>query len=158
MIGSARFDARRRYRYELSRDWGEGPAACWVMLNPSTADADVDDPTIRRCINTSRALGYGSMLAVNIFALRSTDPKRLYRARDPVGPENDEAIVDAAGRCEVVIGAWGRHGALHDRGARVLELLEGIELRVLSMNKDGSPRHPLYTPRCTELLRMEVCA
>lgn len=142
--GTARFDATKRYRYELTRRWSAGPDMCWIMLNPSMADATTNDPTIRRCIGLATGWGFGGLVAVNLFALCASDPAALRRVDDPVGPGNDEAILGAVERCDRVVVAWGRHGALHARDERVLSLLRHRELHSIGMNKDGSPSHPLY--------------
>jgi hypothetical protein len=116
------------------------------MLNPSTADAFQLDPTNRRCVGFAQAWGYGSMVTTNIFAFRSTNPAGLRTTKDPVGPENDEAILNAAKNADLVIAAWGTHGELQDRGNAVRGLLTeaGIELHVLRLTKAGHPGHPLY--------------
>ena len=90
---AAAFSPDRRYRYTLRRQWDDAlPYCLFVMLNPSTADATQDDPTIRRCIGFTKAWGFGGLLVGNLFALRSTDPAALYHADDPVGPENDSCL------------------------------------------------------------------
>src|SRR5262245_13227298 len=108
---SAELSPCGRYRYALTRTWGDPKkVVCWVMLNPSTADADQDDPTIRRCLGFSRAWGAGGLVVVNLFALRATDPDQLRIAADPVGPDNDSHLSTAAfGR--LVVAAWGARGA-----------------------------------------------
>jgi hypothetical protein len=126
------------------------------MLNPSTADASRDDATIRRCASFSRAWGFGAMVVVNLFALRATDPRRLREAADPVGPRNDGAIRGAAGGSDAVVAAWGRHGSLRGRDERVLDLLRDHDVRLLGVNADGSPRHPLYLPASTRTRPMRV--
>lgn len=138
------------YRYELRRQWGApgDPRVCWVMLNPSTADASVDDPTIRRCIGFSNRWGYGSLVVVNLFALRATDPKELACTTDPVGAGNDAAILAAAYVSERVVVAWGAHGKFRNRAALVTQMLTGpqggFSLHCLGTTKQGAPRHPLY--------------
>lgn len=133
----ALFDATGVYRYRLWRRWDEGPAACFIMLNPSTADADVDDPTIRRCLSFARAWGYAALDVVNLYAYRATNPKHLRAVSDPVGPENAMHMADAVASAGIVIAAWG--------GARGLTLpVIERELHCLAANRDGSPRHPLY--------------
>jgi hypothetical protein len=116
------------------------------MLNPSKADHVENDPTVRRCIGFAEAWGYGGVDVVNIFALRSTDPLELYGHDDPIGPENDAAILSAAAGAARVVAAWGHHGALRHRGSDVLRLIErsGRTVECLGMTKDGYPRHPLY--------------
>jgi len=152
---TARFDGTGRYRYELTRAWGDGPLACWIMLNPSTADATRDDPTIRRCVAFSRDRGFGSLVVVNLFALRATRPGELASARDPVGPGNDGAISRAVRRSDEVVVAWGRHAALLSRGERLLRMLAGTRLLALGVNRDATPRHPLYVRASTSFIRFD---
>src|SRR5262245_38555366 len=97
MLRSAVFSPCRKYRYSLTRIWdAERPNVMFVGLNPSTADDQVDDPTVRRCIGFARKWRFGGMIIVNLFAYRSTDPNRLQEILDPVGPENDEHIAATA--------------------------------------------------------------
>lgn len=149
---TARTSPCGRYRYSLTRQWGADPArrAVWIMLNPSTADATVDDPTVRRCLGFSRAWGCDSLEVVNLFALRATDPRELRTAVDPVGPENDGALRDAVDRGDLVVAAWGAHGVLHGRAAAVRAVF-GPEVRCLGVTKAGMPRHPLYVRSGTPL-------
>lgn len=144
----AHFSDDRVYRYTLWRSWSGQPYCLFVMLNPSTADEVQNDPTVERCERRARGWGFGGLIVCNIFALRSTDPSRLYSHPDPIGPENDAAIRAAALRAGLTICAWGKHGWLRDRGTQVRELLrkEGIAPSYLRMNRDGSPGHPLYLP------------
>jgi hypothetical protein len=146
VIGGAVIEGR--YRYRLLRSWGEGPRVCFVMLNPSTADAEHDDPTIRRCIGYAKALEAGSLQVVNLFALRATDPSELRRDAEPVGPANDSHIEGAALAAEMVICAWGAHPFARQRSVRVLEVLTtaGVRPMCLRQTKDGHPAHPLYLP------------
>jgi len=136
----------KEYRYALHRVWDRCMSRLvFIGLNPSTADEKFDDPTVRRCINFSRRLGYGSMIMLNIFALRSTDPKNLLKHKDPIGPINDKHIVCEVLRHDTII-AWGNHGRLLDRGDEVIRLLgvAGTKIFCLGQNSDGSPKHPLY--------------
>lgn len=135
-----------RYRYRLHRTWGEHPPVAFVMLNPSTADAVQLDPTVRRCIGYAQRWGYGGLIVGNLFALRSTDPAALYTDPEPIGEENDAALQEIATTAECVICAWGKHGALNDRGAQVLAMIRaaGATPQALKLNGDGSPAHPLY--------------
>lgn len=134
------------YRYRLSRTWDVGkPTLAWVMLNPSTADATEDDPTIRRCLGYSKDWGFGSLVVGNLFALRTKDPSDLRDHPDPVGPENEEylqAIVDEA---ELVVAAWGANGSLASRGREVAAALNA-DLHALDTTQAGHPVHPLYQP------------
>ena len=99
-----------KYRYQLSRIWDdEKPKILFIMLNPSTADANVDDNTIRRVVNFSKSWGYGGVFVGNLYAFRSTDPKALRHTDDPVGPDNIEHIQELIGLTERVIYAWGKH-------------------------------------------------
>jgi hypothetical protein len=135
------------YRYYLSRRWGPGNPAVFVMLNPSTADAEQDDPTIRRCIGFARTWGHDGLFVVNLYALRSTDAAALWTADDPVGPDNDAWIRDIALAAQhvgaPVVAAWGAH-ARPDRVATVRALPGMHRLSGLALTKDGQPRHPLY--------------
>lgn len=147
---SATLSVCRRYRYTLTRLWDQGrPLIVFVGLNPSTADGRRDDPTVRRCVGFARDWGYGALVLVNLFALRSTDPARLRRARDPIGPENDDWISRLVQAATMIVAAWGAHGDLRGRDRRVLELLPTVFC--LGRTRDGHPRHPLYLARETEL-------
>ncbi|QYK43438.1 MAG: DUF1643 domain-containing protein [Paracoccaceae bacterium] len=117
-----------------------------VMLNPSVADAARDDPTIARGIARARGLGFGRLVVVNLFGLVSPDPAALRRATDPVGSGNDAALEMATAGAGLVICAWGNHGALAGRAARVTERLRarGVALHHLGLTRSGQPRHPLY--------------
>jgi hypothetical protein len=118
------------------------------MLNPSTADAINNDPTIERCQRRAMMNGYGGIIIANIFAYRSTDPRELKKVKNPVGLHNDLMILRAFSDCETVICGWGKHGSLWGRGEEVLRILTerlgNNRIRALKINKDGSPAHPLY--------------
>lgn len=138
------------YRYHLTRRWGPKiDTVIWVMLNPSTADADVDDPTIRRCISFSAGLGADSARVVNLYAYRATDPKHLLAVEDPVGPMNDtvirEALLAARAVRYPVIVAWGVN-AKADRVSEFVRIADEcrVPLHCLGITKSGMPRHPLY--------------
>ena len=146
----ATFDASGRYRYTLWRSWDETLLrVAFVMLNPSKADASVNDPTIRRCIGFARDWGYGSLEVVNLFSYRATRPQQLKQASDPVGDETDEFILAASDRAELLVLAWGNWGTLLNRDRDVLELLGDLPSYCLGRNRSGQPRHPLYLPRQT---------
>lgn len=136
-----------RYRYTLTREWAPGGGrVLFIMLNPSTATEVQNDPTVERCERRARALGFGAFRVTNIFAWRDTDPRKMRAAPDPVGPENDAAIVESCGWADRIVAAWGTHGAHMGRGAAVEALLRGTGAPVfhLGLSKDGHPKHPLY--------------
>ncbi|MBS4020097.1 MAG: DUF1643 domain-containing protein [Dechloromonas sp.] len=143
----AQFSACNRYRYRLWRIWDESrKPLVMVMLNPSMANADQNDPTVERCQRRALKMGFGGLRVVNIFALVSTDPAALYQVDDPVGPDNDAAILEAVRDAGMVICAWGTHGAHVDRAREVVALLRqaGVSPYCLAINGDKSPKHPLY--------------
>ncbi|MBX9718002.1 MAG: DUF1643 domain-containing protein [Microbacteriaceae bacterium] len=144
--GEAELSPDRLYRYRLSRAWAGGPRATFVMLNPSLADERSDDPTLRRCIGFARHWGLGGLNVVNLYAFRATKPVDLWSAADPVGPENDRYLEEAAARDEVLVAAWGAHA----KQARVQEVLAipGFgKLTCLRTTSRGYPSHPLYLPK-----------
>ena len=116
------------------------------MLNPSTATEVQNDPTVERCERRARAMGFGGFAVANIFAYRATDPRVMRAAADPVGPENDAAILALTGVADRVLCAWGTHGAHLGRGAAVEALLrgQGAALFHLGLTQAGAPKHPLY--------------
>jgi hypothetical protein len=139
-----------KYRYILSREWApEGTTVTFIGLNPSTADAVNDDPTIRRCVGFAKTWGAARLLMVNLFAFRSTDPSQLKVVRNPVGDENDRCLYQAVAESHLVIAAWGADGRLYDRGTDILKRYSG-RLHVLGLTKAGLPRHPLYLPKSAQ--------
>ncbi len=142
----------RVYRYSLVRRWGDGDVVRWVMLNPSTASATEDDPTIRRCMGFARAWGYDGIVVHNLYALRATDPRALRTHPDPVGPVNDSYI---AGWRVPTVCAWGAHAdtGRAGRAGEVLALLRRTDVTpmCLGRTKAGHPRHPLYLPAAATL-------
>jgi hypothetical protein len=151
MRRSAVFDASGRYRYRLVRAWARGRRVAFVMLNPSTADASRDDPTIRRCVGFARAWGFGSLEVVNLFALRTSKPRDLVRAADPVGSANHRYVVRALGRADLVIAAWGGAPLARSRDP-FARLLRGAPVYCLGRTCAGAPRHPLYVRASTRLV------
>jgi len=138
------------YRYRLWRIWDKNlPLLCWVMLNPSTADAFEDDPTIEKCMAYARSWGFGGIKVVNLFAYRATDPKNMIEASqrgvDVVGPMNDSMILQTIQECSKTVFAWGTHGELAGRGKYVVGLVSPLtETCCLGLNTGGTPKHPLY--------------
>ncbi|WP_313313105.1 DUF1643 domain-containing protein [Pulveribacter sp.] len=142
------------YRYALWREWSEEPPVLFVMLNPSTADASQDDPTIRRCISFAQQWGHGGLIVANLFAWRSPYPTHLRSAKDPIGPSNDEWLKKLAKQSSVVVGAWGNHGTYMQRGKAVASLFPGLQC--LGLTKQGQPRHPLYVSASTQPKPMQA--
>ena len=140
------------YRYRLWRRWDDGPTVAFIMLNPSTADALQNDPTIERCHRRAVNMGFSALEVVNLFAYRATDPKRLKKFSHPVGPENDAILLQTASNSEMVICAWGGHGDHRNRHQEVRNALRdnGIKTYVLSLTAKGLPGHPLYLPYSRE--------
>jgi hypothetical protein len=151
---SAILSADGRYRYHLSRrlDTGAARIATFIMLNPSTADHLVDDPTFRRCLGFCRRWGCGELHVVNLFALRATDPRNLRRAADPVGPENRAWVRRAAAIGGLVVCGWGTHGSYMGQDLTVLRWIEDCCTPLaLGITRGGQPRHPLYVPYAARL-------
>lgn len=149
------------YRYLLWRTWDETrPRLLWVMLNPSLADCQRPDPTLRLCINFSDRWGYGSLEIVNLFALITPYPNRLYEKPYPiaVGSFTDEYIKAAAKRADRIVAAWGGLRKYSQRVPEVLELLtvygpKPFDLGCLSITQGGHPHHPRGLKRDTQLMR-----
>jgi len=153
---TATFDRTGQYRYSLSRSWEPQAAqVVFIMLNPSRADAERDDPTIRSCMQFAQRWGYGGLTVVNLFGYRTPSPKCLAQAADPVGAGCDRAILTAAAKTDRIILAWGNWGALLGRDQAVLQHLQPYQDRLycLGINRTAQPRHPLYIKRTTSLLR-----
>lgn len=137
------------YRYSLTRVWNpEARRIAFVMLNPSKADERRNDPTVARCEARARVWGFGAFRVINIFAWCATDPRDLRRAAFPEGRDNEATLVTSAGWADLLVAAWGVHGAHRGRGALTAKLLAGCGTPVhhLGLTKDGHPRHPLYLP------------
>lgn len=144
--GSAVISDCGKYRYALERSWGDGRSRLLIIgLNPSTADAAVDDPTVRRCVGFGKSLGFDGLLIGNLFAARSTSPAALVKFNDLVGPENDRWLVELQARAGQVIVAWGNGGRLNERGKEVMRLLRSPFC--FGKTGAGEPRHPLYLRR-----------
>lgn len=146
-----------QFRYMLSRTWDEQlPVLIFIMLNPSIADADQDDPTIRKDIGFAVRNDFGGILVFNLFAHRATDPRNLASAGFPVGPENDAIMLTstmshvAEGGAKVVC-AWGANARKGVAAARAKEVRLslancGVPLHHLHLTSDGIPGHPLMLP------------
>lgn len=179
----ATISACGRYRYRLWREWrlhplpaqwnmwedergkpaldGAGhqlgvPKRCvFIMLNPSTADGDTDDPTIRRCVGFAKAWGYDRLEVINLFAYRTTNPRELLglnHADDPVGIDNQRYIEHALEDNGIIVCAWGAHGSHLGQDETVIGWLGGHKLHALKITADGQPGHPLYLPANLKLM------
>lgn len=148
-------DPNSRWRYVLARQLTprviNPRAVAFVMLNPSTATGEQDDPTIRRCADFARQWQFDQLLVVNLFAYRSTDPAALRSLpyEEAVGPENDSVLRETAIRSDLVVAAWGVHGKGRGREVAAQLRQRGVQLYHLGLTKDGQPRHPLYLRRAT---------
>lgn len=156
-----------KYRYSLDRVWYDDslfnspakitfqPPMIFVMLNPSTADAFADDPTIRRCINFAKREGFQWLKVMNLFAGRATKPTDLFKMDDPSGPENEEHWEAARGMVQhygsQIVCAWGSNPKAKRQAERFLKLMDGVEVHCLGTTKDGHPKHPLYLANDTQL-------
>jgi hypothetical protein len=159
-VGSAIFSPCGQYRYLLTRRISEQETmATFVMLNPSTADATRDDPTIRKCTGFARRWQCGRLQVLNLFALRATLPEAIKRAADPVGPDNlswfARVIHAETTHPELVVCAWGVHGTFKGQDRVVLGWLKemGVRAFALGLTREGHPRHPLYVPYATDLVQ-----
>lgn len=148
-VSTAVLDPTETYRYHLARVWGEGPRLLLNMINPSKADASVNDPTVVRGIGFAKREGFGGLEIVNMYALRATDPKEVPRHRSPIGPDNDRVIAETVDRViadgGIVVAAWGPKPFARERIGYVVRTLlkPRTKLWCLGVAKDGSPRHPL---------------
>jgi hypothetical protein len=138
------------YRMRLERDLGSnGPTVAILGVNPSTADASIDDQTIRKDIGFGRRLGWGRLIKGNKFAFRATDVKALRTAADPIGPENDMHLEQIMRDADMVIAAWGPLSKLPDRlrtrWRRVVAIADAVgkPLHCFGTAQDGHPRHTL---------------
>ncbi|MFE4107892.1 MAG: DUF1643 domain-containing protein [Almyronema sp.] len=154
MHQEAVIDQSGLYRYSLGRIWlPEQPRLAFIMLNPSRADHQCNDPTIRRCLSLAQGWGYGALEVVNLFAFRTAQPRLLKQAIAPIGSENDDYIRAAVARAEKTVLAWGNWGSWQGRDRAVLDLLATAEKKLycLGLNQTGQPRHPLYVASQVEL-------
>lgn len=164
VIASAVISDCEKYRYSLTRVWDDNkPRVLFIMLNPSTADAEKDDPTIRRCIGFAKDWGYGGIYVVNLFSRRSTNPKDLLTAPFVVGIENEKWFRRMSLLAHLVVCAWG-NSAIVDKLQKRLDScwkpLSWIDkskpLHYLELSNDGTPKHPLYLPKTLKPVRYEV--
>jgi hypothetical protein len=142
--GGAKFDVSGKYRYMLWRIWDEEkPFIAFIGLNPSKADSDNDDPTIRRVKKFAYDWGYGGVFMLNLFALVTPYPKELKECEDPIA-DNDKYLREITKRCKDVLFCWGNFPEAKERARDVIKMFP--DAMALIVNKDGTPRHPLYVP------------
>jgi len=155
MENGAQFSCDRRYRYALWRTWEQGNGhVLFIGLNPSTADENKDDPTIRRCIGFAKDLGFGGINMLNLFAFRATNPKELMKANEPIGEKNNYYLNMYCEQIGLNVACWGIWGAYMDRGQQVIDYL-GIEvLSCFGITKNGQPKHPLYLKKNSNIESM----
>lgn len=150
MTGDALISPCGAYRYTLERRWSKAGPMVFCMLNPSTADAELDDPTIRRCKGFAEREGCGGVYVVNLFAFRATKPAELKKAVNPVGPDNAYEIGRALLLAKVYespfVAAWGAHPGTGNQAARIVERARdfGVTIHCLGKTQTGAPKHPLY--------------
>lgn len=143
---TATFDKRRVYRYTLWRRWSDGARYVnFICLNPSTADENTDDPTVRKCVKFARSWGYDALCITNLFAYRATDFRVAMKSSDPVGLGSDRHILKIAEGASLIVCAWGRNGAFMSRGLKVRQLIRRFDPHYLRITL-GQPWHPLYLP------------
>ena len=153
--GGAVLSEDGRYRYRLWRTWDASlPRIGFIMLNPSSADGDRDDPTLRRCRAFAKRWGFGSVELANLFAVRSVEPSSLRTCRDALGADNEGYLLNLAGTVDTVVAAWGNGGAWKDRGRHVRKMLGEYPLFCLGVTSRGEPRHPLYVQSDTLLTQL----
>lgn len=149
----ASFSRCGQYRYALYRTFDSGNDCCvFIGLNPSTGDANEDDPTIRRCMGFTVDWGYQQLIMVNLFAFRTPHPDHLKQARDPEGPRNRQAIRKACASASKIVAAWGNHGRFLEQSTRLSRLWNNYDMHCFGLTKTGQPAHPLYQPRNATLL------
>jgi hypothetical protein len=157
MRGTAMITGCGKYRYQLTREWGEEPTLLFILLNPSTADAEYNDPTVLKCVRYAKRWGYGRLVIVNLFAYRSTDPAQLLTCDNPVGLGNDAIIYAACEEAAEIVCGWGAHGSYLGRGVFIQRELvaRGYKPVCLGLCQNGEPKHPLYLSNDAERVHYE---
>lgn len=161
MINDAYISNCELYRYELRRIWDEDkPKVLFIMLNPSTADSNKDDPTIRRCIDYAKDWGFGGILVGNLFAYRSTNPNGLLKVDDPVGDDNIWHIKNLVSQSDTIVCAWGNSSIVKRLDKKIkydyrpLTVIKN-SLHCLELSNDGTPKHPLQLKKNLKLINYE---
>lgn len=152
------------HRWTLSREWDSAKGTvCWIMLNPSTADASNDDPTLKRCIHFTRLWGYGRLDVVNLFPFRSSKPEECQRwadwepsqdwwVRDVIYYQNMPIVVERAKAADLVVAAWGNKPWATSLAEQIVqEIQEDAEpypdIYCLGTTSNGQPKHPMARGR-----------
>ena len=154
---SAEISECGKYRWKLVRVWGDHDTPIvFVGLNPSTADGEKDDATIRRVVSFADRAGHQAVIMLNLFAFRVTNPRILESATDPIGEKNDGYLQEYT-RAYRTVCAWGSHRSalIRDRARDVLDFLPE-PYYCLGKTRDGGPRHPLYVKGATTLTRYQT--
>jgi len=155
ITNDASFSACGDYRYRARRVWDKDKPTFFIIgLNPSTTEAEEDNPTIRRCVGFAKANGCGALILGNLFAFRATTPDALKRAEDPIGPRNHQWLRRMHKAADITVAAWGVHGAFKQQDIAVRAIL-GEEVQCLGTTQAGHPRHPLYLKNGTALRRWQ---
>ena len=151
LVSSAEFSKCGKYRYRLIRCWDESlPQLLFIGLNPSKADASHNDPTIKRCIQFAKSWGFGGFTIINLYAYKATQPSKLFQAKRPIGPKNEQVITEEIYSGKKIVLIWGNHALKNNRDQEVLQFIE--EAFCLKINKSGSPAHPLYIKKSQTLI------
>ena len=136
----------QKYRYSLWRIWDrDKELVLFIGLNPSIADSEKDDPTVRRCIEYVKSWGYGGLYMANLFALRSRNPDNILKNKNPIGANNDKHIQELLEKTNFHLVAWGDKGNICNRNKEVLSMIK--KPYCLALTKKGNPRHPLYAKK-----------
>lgn len=156
--GGAVFSEDGDYRYLLSRAWARGSGfVAFIGLNPSTAEAEYDDPTVRKCCHWAREWGFGGMYMLNLYAYRATDPAMMRAAADPIGPKNDGWIARTVRTSVIAVCAWGS-SVKEERWRPIAESVPPDKRYCLGRTKYGHPKHPLYLANATQRESWVICA
>ena len=152
-----------KYRYRLEREGPGVGSTAIIMVNPSTADAEQDDATIRRLRGFGARHGWGKLIVGNLFAWRATDVRDLGKVADPVGPDNARHIAAMLCEADRVIFAWGplaKQPRYHRHIWRAVSLAAGLALKqphsIGVPAKDGHPRHPLMLAYAEPIIEWKV--
>lgn len=153
---SASFSRCGLYRYSLTRRWETGVGRCvFVGLNPSTANASLDDPTIRRCMGFTQAWGFNELVMVNLFAYKTPHPALLKKANDPEGPNNRRAVQRTCRSAQCIVAAWGVHGTFMNQAERFSTIFSNQLIHCFGITKTGQPLHPLYQRADAQLVLLK---